>query len=72
VTRLRLASRSDTAVLDRTTKYRRELKRYMSERDADKLLSAPPGEFAEVDIRPEDQSKVIGILYRRNAEMGAS
>jgi len=72
VTRLRLASRSDTAVLDRTTKYRRELKRYMSECDADALLSAKPGEFPDVEIRPEHVGKVLGILYRRNAEMGTS
>ncbi len=72
MTRLRLASRSDTAVLQSKLDYRSQLKKYMSECDADKLLSAKPGEFAEVDIRPEDRGKVIGILYRRNAQMRAS
>ncbi len=72
MTRLRLASRSDTAVLQSKLDYRSQLKRYMSECDADKLLSAAPGEFPEVDIRPEDTGKVIRILYRRNTEARAS
>ncbi len=72
MTRLRLASRSDTAVLESKLDYRKQLRRYMSDCDADALLSAEPGEFPEVEIRPEDQGKVLGILYRRNAEMGAS
>ncbi len=72
MTRLRLAGRSDTAVLQSKLDYRKQLKRYMSECDVDALLSAKPGEFPEVEIRPEDQGKVLGILYRRNAEAKSS
>lgn len=61
---------NDRFVADRTTKYRSQLKRYMSACDADALLSAKPGEHVDVKIKPEHEGKVLGILYRRNAEVG--
>lgn len=59
---------SDRHVLNRKLSYRDQLRRYMSACDADALLSAKPGEMPEVEIRPEHEGKVLGILYRRNAE----
>lgn len=59
---------SDRHVLQKKLSYRDQLKRYMSACDADALLSAKRGEMPEVEIRPEHEGKVLGILYRRNAE----